>query len=494
MNKKMLTAAVLLSVMTTGVFAADTTVDKKMEKFQHDAIVMAQQSMAEKIVTDSTLPSSVSLDVNRAVQLALENNRDVKQATSNYEKAKANVSLFGAKKNPTISYGYSASRRGTEGIAGVGSSTDSTFSNNFSLNVPIYTGGAAEANLAAARYARESAGAHVTEVQQATKLSAATDYYALIMNRNKVNIAQQAVTDYEGHLKNVNQQYQVGLVAKSDVLASNTNLANAKTSLVQAKNAANIAEASLNNVMGMPVYTKIETTDSEMTYKPYGLTLNEANAYAILHRNELIQSFLAVKQAEEGVEAAKAGYRPTVAASAGRSYSDSKWTGWDNKGWSIGASVSFNLWDGGETQNQIKMAKASLDAAKEANYKTMEAVMLDVRTAYLNMKAAEETISSTRVAVEEGQENFRIASLRYRAGVGINLDVLDAETKLESARNNYVDALYNYNTSISALEKAMGVPVVTPVAQGDVVVSKSDAVKTLDSLVAEKGRVQNNVN
>ena len=40
-----------------------------------------------------------------------------------------------------------------------------------------------------------------------------------------------------------------------------------------------------------------------------------------------------------------------------------------------------------------------------------------VRKAYLNMKSAEQTIDSTRVAVEQGQENFRIASLRYRAGV-----------------------------------------------------------------------------
>ena len=52
----------------------------------------------------------------------------------------------------------------------------------------------------------------------------------------------------------------------------------------------------------------------------------------------------------------------------------------------------------------------------------------------MNLRSAEQTIQSTQTAVAQGQESFRIATLRYRAGVGTNLDVLDAETKLTDAR------------------------------------------------------------
>ena len=82
------------------------------------------------------------------------------------------------------------------------------------------------------------------------------------------------------------------------------------------------------------------------------------------------------------------------------------------------------------------------------------------------MRSTEQMISSTKTAVEEGQENFRIASLRYRAGVGTNIDVLDAETELANARNRYVDALYDYNVSVATLEQAIGIPVETRVANG----------------------------
>ena len=112
----------------------------------------------------------------------------------------------------------------------------------------------------------------------------------------------------------------------------------------------------------------------------------------------------------------------------------------------------------------------------------VDKVNLAVQQAYLNLRSAEQTIQSTQTAVKQGQENFRIATLRYRAGVGTNLDVLDAETKLTESRNNYVDALYNYNVSISALEQATGVPLDTPVGQGANVIANSGAVEQLAAL------------
>ena len=95
-----------------------------------------------------------------------------------------------------------------------------------------------------------------------------------------------------------------------------------------------------------------------------------------------------------------------------------------------------------------------------------------MQEAYLNLKAAEQKIQSTRAAVEAGQEDFRIKTLRYRSGVGTNVDVLDAETALATARNNYVDALYNYNLSMATLEKAMGIPVEATVGSGVIIVNQ----------------------
>lgn len=482
MNKKVLSLGVMLSLATTGAMAADvvtTSVNNgdQLSKYQKEAIQLTQKQLAEKSVQDSkTYESKLDLDESRTIELALANNRTAKQTKWGYEAAKSTVSQVAAGKNPSVKYDWSAKKTG--GDTGRGKSG----SHNFSIIAPVFNP-QLDASIDSARYTREGTGASYEEALQQAKYDAISGYYTLIMNRNLVDVAQQAVKDYQGHVTNVQAQYNVGLVASSDVLAAKTNLADSETNLVKAQNSANLAEASLNQVIAYPVQTAINTAEHDLQYKPYNVTLEQAKAYALLHRSALVKSALDVKSAEEAVKSAKSGYLPTVSVSAGRGYADlDGYFGTSTKSWSVGATASWSLWDGGATQNAIKKANAQLEQAKEANLATVDAVLLAVQKAYLNLRSAEQTIQSTQTAVAQGQESFRIATLRYRAGVGTNLDVLDAETKLTDARNNYVQALYNYNISIAALEQLTGVPLNTPVGQGAEIIANSGAAEQLAQL------------
>lgn len=488
MNKKALTLAILFSMATTGAFASDlvtTTVNNsgKLSKLQEQAVLLTQKQLADKAAKDvATFPSALALNEVKTVDLALKNNRTAKQSMWAYEAAKSTVSATAASKNPSVGYSYSATRARDATDA---SSVTERGTNGFSLSVPVYTP-SVDAAIDGARYDREGAGASYEEALQTAKLTAISDYYTLIMYRNLVDVAQQSVRDYDGHVTNVQAQYNVGLVASSDVLAARTNLADAQTTLITRQNSADVAETDLNIVIGYPVSTSIETADKEMHYLPYNVTLEQAKAYALLHRATLVKSAMDVKSAEESVKQAKAGYLPTVSLTAGKNYaSDDNYRGTSNNGWSVGANASLDIWDGGSTRNTIKVREAQLESAKEANLAAVDGVLHDVQSAYLNLRAAEQTISSTKVAVEEGQESFRIASLRYRAGVGSNLDVLDAETSLTTARNNYVQALYNYNIYVATLEQAVGVPLETPVGHGAPLIANSDSVNTLANLAAQ---------
>ncbi|MDY6295937.1 MAG: TolC family protein, partial [Schwartzia succinivorans] len=89
---------------------------------------------------------------------------------------------------------------------------------------------------------------------------------------------------------------------------------------------------------------------------------------------------------------------------------------------------------------------------------------LEVQTALLSLQAAEKNIQTTKVAVDKAQEDYKIAQVRYSAGVGTNLDVMDAEQALITAQTTYITALYNYNTSKASLDLAMGIKVDLDVA------------------------------
>lgn len=488
MNKKVLSLGVMLSLATTGVMAADsvtTSVNNgdQLTKYQKEAIQLTQKQLANKAVQDSkTYEHALALNETRTIDLALANNRTAKQTKWDYQVAKDTVSATAAGKNPSISYSWQGSRsKGVNAMTGR-NVTSKNGSHSFTISAPVFSP-ELDASIDASRYAREGAGASYEEALQQAKYDAISGYYTLIMNRNLVDVAQQAVKDYQGHVTNVEAQYNVGLVASSDVLAAKTNLADSETNLVKAQNSANLSEASLNQVIAYPVQTSITTAEHDLQYKPYNVTLEQAKAYAMLHRSALVKSAMAVKEAEETLKKAKSGYLPTVGVETGRGYADSDgYFGTSNKSWHIGAKASWSLWDGGATQNKVKVANDTLEKAKEANLANVDAVLLAVQKAYLNLRSAEQTIQSTQTAVAQGQESFRIATLRYRAGVGTNLDVLDAETKLTTARNNYVQALYNYNISIAALEQLTGVPLNTPIGQGAEVITNSGALEQLAKL------------
>lgn len=486
MNKKALSLAIILSMATTGAFATDvvsTSVNNsaKLSKYQKEAVQLTQKQLAQKAAQDAkTYESSIALNEANTVALALVNNRTAKQSMWSYEASKANVSQVAAGKNPIASYSLKTDRSWQNAVSG--SSVSKSGAQSVSLKVPVFSP-ELDAKIDGARYSREADGAAYEEALQQAKYDAINGYYTLIMERNLVDVANQSVTDYQGHVDNVRAQYNVGLVANSDVLAANTNLAESQTTLVERQNTANLSEANLNNVIGYPVQTVITTAEQNLQYRPYNVTLEQAKAYAMLHRSALVKSAMSVKQAEASLKSAKSGYLPTIEATASRSFATkADYFNYNSNEWAIGAKASWSIWDGGATQNAIKQAEANLEKAKEANLAAVDAVNLAVQQAYLSLRAAEQTIASTQTAVTSGQENFRIARLRYQAGVGTNLDVLDAETKLTTARNNYVQALYKYNVSIAALEQATGIPLETPVGEGATVIANSGAEAELAAL------------
>ena len=464
MNTKIMTLAAMLAAYACTVGAAVPQTDTvKLVHFQQKAT--AQAAMMTKAYKNQaqTNSQSVSITLPQSIALALQNNRTLHQSQWDYEAAVAQVGVATSGRNPVVTYTYSAKHAGSE-ANGI-SQTSNAFSHQLGLGVSLFNR-ALDAQIEAAKYSRDGSGAALTEAAQTAKLTAATNYLSLIMSRNKVNVAEQTVRDYEEHLKNANLQYQVGIVSKSDVLATNTRLANAKTALVEAKNAANLAEAKFNNHVGLPVSTPIVTADKELSYAPYAISLESAKSYGVLHRGTIVQAAMLVKSAEENLSRADASDSPVVKANASRGMNGVHWAGNDNKNWAVGATLSWNVWDGGQSKANISAAKANLEKAKEAYAQTIETVQLQIQEGYLNLNAAEQKIQSTHAAVEAGQEDFRIKTLRYRSGVGTNVDVLDAETALATARNNYVDALYNYNLSIATLEKAMGIPVEATVGSG----------------------------
>lgn len=455
-----LTAAVVAALSSgMGASAADQA---KAVNFQS----MLTQDALPKAVADAKAGEAkdLSIDLQGAVVTAIQNNRDIRISELTLDSKKAAVSEAAAAKNPSLDYSFQGGRGKTTGTSqltgGTVSNISTSYQNGLTVTWPIWTFGKLEGQIEAARAARGAAEEDVYLTEANIKLSATEAYYQLLEAQNLEDVSRESVDNLTEHLTNVQQQYGAGIVAKLDVLSSGVSLANAKQSYISAENARKLAEANLNNVMRLPMNTNLTPVDKDFPQPAFDITMDQALAMARQYRWELIQADYQVTAAKEQLRSAKAGYLPTIAASGGYNWHDSDFPGFENEGWNVAGTVSWSLFDGGATSAKTRQAEAALAIAEESKLQADETIQLEVRQDYLNVISAREKIAATEAAVNEAEEAYKIAVVRYKAGVGINLDVLDAQLQLNTARTNYITALYDYNIGLATLEKAMGVPAV----------------------------------
>lgn len=415
-------------------------------------------------MASAAMAESVDMTLEESVRTALDNNYNIKQQEAEYDSAVWARHQARRSFGPTVNWQSTATKMGGKYYDSANLSR--SFGNGLTLTMPIYTGGQLEGAIKAADLAMNANELGLELCKQQVKAATMSAYYQALQAKNQIKVAQDSVNTLTEHLKNVNAQYTVGTVAKSDVLGTQVQMANAEQNLINANNSYDVAIASLNNVMGLPTDTELNLTDS-LDYNVYEIPLEECTAYARSNRPDVLMADYQVAIAEAGVQQAKAGYMPKVSAQASKSWAGEDPFGSDetdqrygqNNNWTAGVVLSWDIWDNNITQSKVNQSKAAVAKAEAAAENTRQSGDLEVRTAYLNLKAAEKSINTTQVAVDKAQEDYKIAQVRYAAGVGTNLDVMDAEEKLAQAQTNYYTALYNYNSSKAALDKAMGIMV-----------------------------------
>ena len=408
---------------------------------------------------------TMKIDLQTALDKAFATHADIKKAEYSLDAARADYNAARESFGPRVSFSHSFNRGGywedhpvtnyQGDLVGYSKNLRTSDSNSFSLSVPIFNPSLmASEKRAKAGYQSKVLGEELAFIQLKQTVSSA--YYTLLAAIDSQHVCEQSVAALQDHLKNVQAQYDVGVVAKVDLLRSEVELTSAQQDLIKAENRHSIAEARLNNMMGIAQDTRLSPKE-ELKYLVYEETLPNCINHAMLHRLDLQQSRLQVKAAEAALNVAKAGWMPSVSGQLSNSWSDNKWPGNKDSNWGAGVGVSMNVFDSGVTKSNVASAKANLMTAKESYRQDTDNVELDVRNCYNTLREAEKRISTTQVAVSKAEEDYHIAQVRYEAGVGTNTDVLDAQVALVQARNNFNSSLYDYNLAKVALDTAMGI-------------------------------------
>lgn len=438
--------------------------------------VLALTAALSVLCSQSVFAATLELDLEETIQRALLTNPSVKIAEYNRKAAKADYSAAKSARGISISLSHDSGRGGyadnrsyviTDNmgrqIPRYDKSIGNSHSNSITASLPIFTGGELQGQIGQAKANYRSMLSAEEQAYNEMKETATTGYFNMLNATNMKALRQESVDRLQAHLDNVIAQYNVGIVARADVLRSEVELANAQQNYITASNEYDVAEATLNNIIGTPLGTTLLLKD-RLQYEPYENDMAYCLAYSEQHRPELKQAEYAIDSAEAALVVARSGHMPKVYANASNNWggNGSDWPGDDDENWSVGVTASMNVFDSGVTWSKIHAAQENLAKAKESQRQIKDNVELEVRTDYLSMREAEKRITTAQVAVASAEEDYHIAVVRYQAGVGTNIDVMDAQEALTQAKTNYYQALYNYNTSKAALNTSMGVGVPVP--------------------------------
>jgi len=292
-----------------------------------------------------------------------------------------------------------------------------------------------------------------TEEQVAARVARA--YLRAIRTDADLEKAEANLTLSQAMVNLAKNQKAAGTATGIEITRARVQLVNDRQRLLVATNARHKAHLELLRLMDMPLDTELDLTD-RLGYIPVNpITLARARELALEERPDLAAQLNREKSARLSASAARMERLPSLYAfgdygTIGTGFHNARPTR------TVGATLRIPVFDGGLVDAKRAEAASQYRAEQVRTREIREQIELDVRLALDALQSAEEQVKAAEEGLQLSENELAQAKRRYEAGVAPGLEVTDAQTRLERARDNRIEALYNYNLARIDLGQAMG--------------------------------------
>ncbi len=410
-----------------------------------------------------------TLTLKDAINTAILNNRSIQIQEEQVDYARAGIMYAKSAFLPKVGASYSYTLNDAvptvgEGQPGArkdpgvffGFKNDNTLA--LSATESVYNGGADIASLKQSKLN--------LKVQEETLRSAKLDvefetrrlFYGLLLAYETLRIAQDLVDQAQAHYDHTEDMFKQGTASKFDVLQSKVQVSKLMPQLISAQNAIDIIMADFKKLLVIKMSEPI-AIDGKLGYKVIDIMENEFLREAYSRNPRMILKLLGIDISKWAIEYAKAGWLPQVSASANYTFQSDTIDVLilpRQSLWNVGVVASIALFDGFATKAKVDQAKAQYNQARLSKDDVSDQIALDIKQACLNLKESKTVIDSQEACITEATEALRLANVRFDNGVGINLDVLDAQTSLAQVEQNLAQGIYDYLMAKAQVNRVIG--------------------------------------
>ncbi len=324
----------------------------------------------------------------------------------------------------------------------------------FSARQLLYDSGETAARIVLARSQRNATDAELRTLELDVANEAARAYTEVLRAQRLVEVAIEVRDQAREHHALVRARYEVGAVARADVLRAEVEVARAYIEAISAEKAEGFAQIRLLNSLGMSQGVSIELAGIGAALPP---TLDRAAAMdvALVRRTELAAIAAETNAAQAEVRAAKASNRPEVALQGDWGVRENTFPPADNA-WTVGLTASMSLLDGGLARERVGEARAEARVLSAELEQQVQLIELEVAEALLNEREAWQRINLTEEEVALARHSMEVAGGRYQVGEVTLIELIDARTALSRALVGQAEGLYDYHAARADVARAMG--------------------------------------
>jgi outer membrane protein TolC len=410
--------------------------------------------------------SAVGETLTDAWALAAQQDHSIAAVRSQTDAAKADAEAAHAQRWPTLAVGGSYTKLDESpafdfSFTGLPVAPPPLFGGNdfvmgsATLTIPLFTSGRISSSIEAAEARSRGAGDQLVAAESDLKLAVADAYVGVLRARKALAVAESNVASLGSLASDVGCMFERELVPKNDLLAVQVALADAKQNRLRAANAAEIALAAYNRRLGEPMERPVELAEALPEPVDLPADLPSLAQLALKQRTELAALDEQATAYGQMAKTERSRVLPQLAVTGGYNYLENQFLN-DEEFLSAGIGVQWALFDGGQARKRAASLEHTRRATEQQRQDAETLVELQVRQSWLDAAAARERVAVSAEAVDQAEENLRIARERYGAGLGTQTQLLEAETLRIQALTNRDNAALDAGLARLRLARAVG--------------------------------------
>ena len=421
-----------------------------------------------KAQTEQTAQNTLTLTLDKALEIALDENPTIKVAAEEIALKKVASKeawqslLPEASLNGSLDHTIKAAEMKLNDMSfKMGQDGTNTANAGLSINLPLF---------APAVYRAMSM--TKTDIELAVEKSRASEldlinqvtkaYYQLMLAQDSYEVLQGSYKLAEDNFNVVNAKYQQGAVSEFDKISAEVQMRSIKPNVISAANAVTLAKLQLKVLMGITADVDIKTDDNLTNYESMLFANQLKEEDMSLENNTTMKQFeLNMKLLEKNVKSLKTNFMPTLSMSFSYQYQSlyNPNINFFDYTWSNSSSLMFNLsipLYRASNFTKVKSARIQMRQLDWNRIDTERKLNMQVVSYRNNMTASSEQVVSNKENVMQAEKAVQIAGKRYEVGKGTVLELNSSQVSLTQAQLTYNQSIYDYLTAKADLDQVLG--------------------------------------